>query len=49
MTDEGEERIKASYNKDNYDRPVKIKSKFDPDNLFRVNQHIKPTGNKILL
>ena len=41
MMDEGEDRVKASYG-DNYDRLVKIKSKYDPNNLFRVNQNIKP-------
>ncbi|RKY92387.1 MAG: oxidoreductase [Ignavibacteriae bacterium] len=43
MMDEGEDRVKASY-KDNYDRLVKIKSKYDPKNLLRVNQNIKPTS-----
>jgi len=42
MMDEGEERIKASY-RDNYDRLVEIKKQFDPTNLFRVNQNIRPT------
>jgi FAD/FMN-containing dehydrogenase len=42
MMDEGEDRVKASY-KDNYDRLVSIKNKYDPKNLFRVNQNIKPT------
>ena len=41
MMNEGEERIKASY-KGNYDRLVEIKRKYDPNNLFRVNQNIKP-------
>ena len=39
--DEGEDRVKASYG-DNYERLVSIKNKYDPDNLFRVNQNIKP-------
>jgi len=43
MMDEGQERVKASY-KDNYDRLAKIKSKYDPNNLFRVNQNIKPNS-----
>jgi hypothetical protein len=42
MMDEGEDRVKASY-KDNYERLVSIKNKYDPNNLFRVNQNIKPT------
>ncbi len=41
MMDEGQERIKASY-KHNYNRLVKIKTQYDPDNLFSVNQNIKP-------
>jgi FAD/FMN-containing dehydrogenase len=42
MMDEGEERVKATYG-DNYERLAAIKNKYDPDNLFRVNQNIKPT------
>ena len=42
MMDEGEDRVKATY-RDNYDRLVTIKDKYDPDNLFRVNQNIKPS------
>lgn len=41
MMDEGQERVKASY-KHNYERLTKIKSKYDPQNLFRVNQNILP-------
>jgi len=41
IMDEGQERVKASY-RHNYDRLVKIKRKYDPDNLFRVNQNINP-------
>jgi FAD/FMN-containing dehydrogenase len=45
MDDEGEERVKATYG-DNYERLVAIKNKYDPNNLFRVNQNIKPTKKK---
>ena len=41
MMDEGEERIRATYG-DNYERLAAIKAKYDPNNLFRVNQNIKP-------
>ena len=43
MMDEGEERIKATY-RDNYPRLASLKKKYDPTNLFRVNQNIKPAA-----
>jgi hypothetical protein len=45
MGDEGEDRVKKTYG-DNYERLVAIKNKYDPGNLFRVNQNIKPTTKK---
>ena len=44
MMEEGEDRIKATYG-DNYDRLAAIKTKYDPKNLFRVNQNIKPEAS----
>lgn len=44
MHDEGNERVRATY-KDNYQRLVDIKQKYDPNNLFRVNQNITPAVN----
>ncbi len=41
MMDEGQERVRDSY-RQNYERLVEIKTKYDPGNLFRVNQNIKP-------
>jgi hypothetical protein len=43
MMDEGQERVQASF-RDNYDRLARIKSKYDPTNLFRVNQNIRPVA-----
>jgi FAD/FMN-containing dehydrogenase len=41
MMEEGRDRVKASY-RDNYERLVEIKRDYDPTNLFRANQNIKP-------
>ena len=43
MEDEGEARIKATYG-GNFERLVTLKQKFDPANLFRVNQNIRPSA-----
>jgi FAD/FMN-containing dehydrogenase len=42
MDDEGQERVKATY-RDNHERLVAVKNKYDPANLFRINQNIRPT------
>ena len=44
MMDEGEDSVRASY-RDNYGRLARIKAKYDPDNLFHVNQNIKPAAD----
>jgi hypothetical protein len=43
MMEEGEDRIKAAYG-DNYQRLSQMKAKYDPQNLFHVNQNIKPAA-----
>jgi hypothetical protein len=43
MDDEGDARLKASYG-DNYAPLAALKQKYDPANLFRVNQNIKPAA-----
>ena len=41
--DEGEERVRAGYGAEKYAKLVALKDKWDPDNLFRVNQNVKPS------
>jgi FAD/FMN-containing dehydrogenase len=42
LGDEGEERVRAAYPGSTWDRLVAIKGRYDPGNLFRLNQNIPP-------
>ena len=41
LGDEGEDRVREAYGA-NYERLLALKGKYDPTNLFRLNQNIKP-------
>ncbi len=42
LSDEGEDRVKAAYTPEVWNRLVALKKKYDPNNLFRMNQNIRP-------
>ena len=43
MMEEGQARVKATYGP-NYDRLARVKTAYDPDNVFHVNQNIVPAA-----
>ncbi len=43
MTEDEEQRVQEAYG-ESYGRLVALKNKYDPDNLFRLNQKINPTA-----
>jgi FAD/FMN-containing dehydrogenase len=42
LVNEGEERVRAAYPGATWDRLAAIKARYDPDNVFHVNQNIPP-------
>lgn len=44
LGDEGESRVRTAYPGATWDRLVEIKRRYDPGNLFRLNQNITPAG-----
>jgi FAD/FMN-containing dehydrogenase len=40
---QGDDRLKEAYGAEKYDRLVALKDRYDPTNLFQLNQNIKPT------
>ncbi|MGH8951770.1 MAG: FAD-binding oxidoreductase [Acidimicrobiia bacterium] len=42
LADEGQDRVRAAYPGTTWDRLRQVKAKYDPGNLFRLNQNIPP-------
>jgi hypothetical protein len=42
--DEGEQRVVASFGTAGYSRMQTLKDRYDPGNLFRTSQNVKPSA-----
>ena len=45
MTEEESDRVGEAYG-ESWERLVALKTKYDPDNFFRLNQNIQPAGRE---
>jgi FAD/FMN-containing dehydrogenase len=45
ISDHEEERIRSTFGPVKYDRLVALKDRYDPDNMFHLNQNIRPSAS----
>ena len=49
IEDEGEDRVRTAFDPETYSRLVTLKDKYDPTNVFCLNQNIKPSRGRAQL
>jgi hypothetical protein len=46
VSDASSERVRLAFGSDTYARLVELKDKYDPMNVFRLNQNVRPSSRR---